>query len=54
MLVLVIDPSFRPTRMAADTVDYDYEPEHRCAEHVRLDALTAGLEPFPSLDPPDK
>ena len=38
--VIVIDPSFRPTRMAADTVDYEHR--HRCAEHERLSALTAG------------
>ena len=29
-------------RMAADTGDYEYEYEHRCAEHERLGALTAG------------
>ena len=40
VLVFVTDQSFRPTRMAADTVDYDYE--HRCAEHERLGAVSAG------------
>ena len=40
VLVRVIDPSFRPTIMAADTVDYEHE--HRYAEHEGLGTLSAG------------
>ena len=46
--VIVIDPSFWPTRMAADTVDYDYEHEHRCTEHERLGAVSAGSDRGPA------
>ncbi len=46
--VIVIEPS---NKTAKGTLDYDYEHEHRCAEHKDAGHLTAG-SPLQLFRPP--